>query len=312
MIGSQLRWLYYTLRGQFDRAEPHRKRVEEHAAEVGSAWQVETWQGPLLVVVNSATRDIIQSTRVAEELEVAARTVPSLKPYVRGARECLLLIRGEADRALIEATYSDPKFLMSRQRAGWARFRANAAVAHNLRGEHDQAKRICEESLEGLPTADRDYAMLFMPLELELATADAALGHLDEASARLEALLTRFESCDNPLVLGCIHATATRIAYVAKHSEAFERSFADTERWFVPTGAPALIAQCTELRAMRAELLPAAAPAAPSGEEKFATVTAGMVGEDSETVIYPTDDTAESGFRPVATSVAPPARDDSD
>ena len=45
MIASQLRFLYYMNRGEFSKAAAHREQVELHAAHVGSAWQVETWEG---------------------------------------------------------------------------------------------------------------------------------------------------------------------------------------------------------------------------------------------------------------------------
>ena len=47
MIASQLRFLYYAARGELVRAEPHRARVELHAAHIGSVWQVEAWEAPL-------------------------------------------------------------------------------------------------------------------------------------------------------------------------------------------------------------------------------------------------------------------------
>jgi hypothetical protein len=138
MIASQLRWLYYTLRGEFDKAQPHRRLVEEHAADVGSVWQVETWQGASLLVVHSAMRDIVSSTRILEELHAASRTIPSLKPYVRAAQVNLLLARGDlSDLAFLERIFSDHE-LAPREHVGWARFTANVARFHNGRGEHQQ------------------------------------------------------------------------------------------------------------------------------------------------------------------------------
>ena len=45
MIASQIRFLYYMNRGELSKAAPHREQVELHAAHVGCAWQVETWEG---------------------------------------------------------------------------------------------------------------------------------------------------------------------------------------------------------------------------------------------------------------------------
>jgi hypothetical protein len=248
MIASQLRWLYYTLRGEFDKALPHRRLVEEHAAEVGSVWQVETWQGASLLVVYSAMRDIVGSTRILEELHAASRTIPSLKPYVRAAQVNLLLARGDlSDLAFLERVFSDQE-LAPREHVGWARLTANIARCHNVRGEHQQAKRICEDALRLVTDADRDYAAHFAPLDLELATADAALGQFEEAFARIDALLARFRQCDHALVLGSIHATRAQIAHDAGDVEGYERHLAEAERWFRSTQHPSLIAQCVRLR----------------------------------------------------------------
>jgi tetratricopeptide (TPR) repeat protein len=248
MIASQLRWLYYTLRGEFDKALPHRRLVEEHAADVGSVWQVETWQGASLLVLYSAMRDIVSSTRILEELHAASRTIPSLKPYVRAAQVNLLLARGDlSDLALLERIFSDHK-LGPREHVGWARLTANIAKCYNVRGEHQQAKRMCEDALRLVTDADRDYAAHFAPLDLELATADAALGHFEEAFARVDALLARFRECDHALVLGSIHATRAQLAHDAGDADGYERHLAEAERWFRSTQHPPLIAQCVRLR----------------------------------------------------------------
>jgi hypothetical protein len=44
MIGAQLRFFYYAIRGALAKAMSHRKQLEAHAAYAGSAWQVETWE----------------------------------------------------------------------------------------------------------------------------------------------------------------------------------------------------------------------------------------------------------------------------
>lgn len=251
MIASQLRWLYYTMRGEFERALPHRRLVEEHAADVGSVWQVETWQGASLLVVYSSMRDIVSSTRIAEDLEAASRAVPSLKPYLRAAEINLLVVRGEvSDEAPFERVFADHE-RAPREHVGWARLTANVARYRNLRNEHQQAKRICEQALSVIDDVDREYAAHFTPLELELATADAALGHVEEAFARVDALLARFRDCNHALVLGSLHATRAQIAHAAGDIEGYERHLGQTERWFLSTQHPSLIAQCARLRELR-------------------------------------------------------------
>jgi hypothetical protein len=159
-----------------------------------------------------------------------------------------LLARGDvSDPVYLERVFSDQK-LAPREHVGWAGLTANIAKCHNFRGEHQQAKRMCEDALRLVTDADRDYAAHFAPLDLELATADAALGHFEEAFVRVDALLARFGQCDHPLVLGSIHATRAQIAHEAGDVGGYERHLAEAERWFRSTQHPSLIARCVRLR----------------------------------------------------------------
>ena len=51
MIASQIRFLYHMNRGDFRTAQQHRQQVDIHAAHVGSAWQVETWESAALIPI---------------------------------------------------------------------------------------------------------------------------------------------------------------------------------------------------------------------------------------------------------------------
>src|SRR5262249_42740147 len=114
-----------------------------------------------------------------------------------------------------------------------------------------EAKRVCEQALSAVGDADREYAAHFAPLELELASADAALGCFEEASARVDALLARFRECDHPLVLGALHAARAQIAHAAGEVEIYESHLTQAERWFLSTAHPSLVAQCARLRELR-------------------------------------------------------------
>lgn len=249
MIASQLRFLYHMNRGEFEIAAVHRDQVEVYAAQVGSIWQVETWEPAVLILVYNSVGDIVGSTRVAHRLELLSRTVPSLQRHARLAQNALEVNRHERrDIAPLAAEFES---FAPRSFNGWGTTMSYLAREYNERGLHVKAKEVCERTLSHLNEGDREYVSHFLVLELELAVADAGLGRNNEALGHLDALLARFEPSGHPLAIGLIHETRARIAYGAGNVPEYERSFGQVERWFSPLGSPALIAKIERLAELR-------------------------------------------------------------
>jgi hypothetical protein len=244
MIASQLRFLYYANRGEFAKAAPHREQVELHAAHVGSAWQVETWEPSALLPVQTALGDVVAITRTVDRLELLSRTVPSLKLYSRIAKQSLRLAQKARPDPAMEADF---KARAPRSFIGWALVHGFAARGHNQRGEHAEAKSICESVLSHLTDEDRAYATLFLVVDLEMARAEAGLGDSEAGLRRVDALLTRFQGLDHPMVQGSLYETRARIAWAAGRRDEYTLSLAAVESWFRPTGTPALIAKYERL-----------------------------------------------------------------
>ena len=260
MIASQLRFLYYMLRGEFDKAAPHREQAELHAAHVGSVWQVETWEAPALILITTTLSDIVGATRVAHRLELLSRSVPSLKRHTRLARQGLMLARREAGYTKsVAAEYASH---IPRSYIGWAATMAFLARGHNELGEYSEAKLVCERTLAHVTDADRDYVALFLLLDIQLAIADAGLGDSALALLRIDRLLDRFVDCDHPLVHGLLHEARAKIYFYAGSRPEYERSRAEVEHWFRPTATPVLIAKCEALAQLgAADKVEAGAPA---------------------------------------------------
>lgn len=249
MIASQLRFLYYMLRGEFAKAAVHRDRVELHAAQVGSVWQVETWEAAALILVYSSQHDIVGSTRVAHRLEHLSEAVPSLKHHARLSRHALLLSRHE--KAYIEEVAEQYGNHVPRSYIGWGATMGNLARGYNERRRHAEAKEVCEQALAHLTDADHEYVAHFLLLDLELCVADAALGRGTEAMARVDGLIERFRCTEHPLALGMLHETRARIAWAAGNLDEYERSLSEVERWYGSTGTPFLIAKTKRLAELR-------------------------------------------------------------
>jgi hypothetical protein len=221
-----------------------------HAAHVGSAWQVETWEAVSLIPVYTALDDVDAMTRVTARLEELARTVPSLKFYARLARHALTLLLSHSPEEIVahakEVTGHAPRSYI-----GWATTQAFAARAFNQIGDHASAKAICEASLLHVDDADREYVTLFLHLDIEMAHAEAGLGQSDRGFSRIDALLVRFRESKHPLVQGLLHEARAKIAWAAGRLDEYDVSRITVERWFRPTGTPALIAKCERLTDLR-------------------------------------------------------------
>ncbi|HEX4340126.1 MAG TPA: protein kinase [Polyangiaceae bacterium] len=258
MIASQLRFLYRMNRGEFAAAEEQRKLVELHAAQVGSIWQVETWESPALILVYTSLSDVVSATRVMHRLETQSAVVPNLRFHHRLAIAALWSVRKEP--GYIERYDSEFASYTPRAFIGWASSLGYLAQAYNEAGRHEEARAVCERTLVHVTDADRDFVSLFLNLDVQHAMALAGLEKTDEACAILKGLLQRFKHVDHPLALGLIHEALARIAWAAGVTEDYEANLVATETHFRGTGTPILIARCEELGRLRLARVAASLP----------------------------------------------------
>ena len=254
VIGGQLRFLYYMNRGEFTKAAPHRQQVELYAAQVGSAWQVEIWEAPALLLIHTTLTDVVACTRLSKRLELIGETVPALRLYARLAPEGLRLITNDS---LLEAKAAVAAILEGRAPRsfiGWAAAHAYVAWGCNDLGEYErasgrdgmlwfnEAKASCEPVLALMMDDDRGTSRCSSSWTIGHARATAALGDVAGALSRIDGLLARFQTSDHPLVHGLLHEARARIAWAAGRTDEYARSAEEVERWFRPTETPALIA----------------------------------------------------------------------
>jgi len=255
MIASQLRYLYYSFRGEASKAAPHRKQVEVYAAQVGSAWQVEIWECPAMILLYTHTLDTVAATRLVHRLDSLTKSVPTLRRYKRLALHALMVARGAALYA--EKLIKEYTDLPPRSYIGWAATLAYFARALNDIGQYERAKGLCENALAELSDAHRDYVTLFLMLDLQAAVADAGLKNYAQALSRIDGLITRFAACDHPLLQGSLHDVRARVCWAAGDVPGYQRSLSLVNFHFQSTGTPALIAKCEQL----AQVARAPAPA---------------------------------------------------
>jgi hypothetical protein len=247
MIASQLRYLYHFNRGELEQAAPHREQVELHAVQVGAAAQVERWESPALIPLSIMIGDVVSSTRAVHRLGMDA-SASYMRPYRLLAKSALELL---VDSPGLEQTH---EFLMRELKArkpryfiGWAT--THSAIARKLLavGNAAAAEALCRAALAHVDDADREYVLLFLDLDMQLAHALAAQGKHEQALAQLDALLARFAPSGHPLALGLLHEARGRICHAAGARDGYLQSAREAERWLRPTNMPLLIAKCERL-----------------------------------------------------------------
>jgi hypothetical protein len=263
MIASALRAIHFATRGDMAQSRLHREQVDVHAIQVGSAWQVELWEPAALILVHTQIGDVTEMVRISDRLNALAPEYPSLQLYSRLASMALTLVR-EDDGALqvdpstptasIESTILDVLAVVDaeppRSFIGWGATCGFCARAMNYIGKHAEAKALCERALAQLTEADRPFVTLFLNLEIELAAADAGLGAVAEAQARMHELRNFHAASDNPLTRGRIHEAYVRLYARIGDWDAFREHLDAMRSWYTRTGTASLIARVERLRVL--------------------------------------------------------------
>ena len=247
MIASQLRFLYYMNRGEFQSAAQHRQQVDIHAAHVGSAWQVEVWEPAALIPVYGWVQDVDGMVQIADRLEVLAKDVPSLRRYARLARMSQALVLSDETAVANAVSIAMLDEVEPRSYIGWTLQLGLTAMGSRILGNHEDARRLCSAAAAHLTDDDREYVTLFLAVDIERAWSEAALGHMDRAIEQLDAFIARYEASGHPLALGLLHEARALIAYQGGRADLATPSVHAADRWLRPTQNPALIAKCERL-----------------------------------------------------------------
>jgi hypothetical protein len=237
LSANQLRMMYYAHRGDFERAERYRERVELHAIQRGSAWQVETWTYVAMMSVYARTHNAIGVKHCAQQVERLSHEVPSLRFAARRTYGTYLLLRGSPEEAL--------PFLMSDDEplavAGWSRSRSMLAAALNQLGRYEEARSLCLHVLSFLTPADLAFPALNLEIQLQLALAEAGLGNLQLAADQLDALIQKHLPNEGPLTLCALYETRAEVAVAMHDINALEIHLMRMQHWRSVTGDRSLI-----------------------------------------------------------------------
>lgn len=244
LSADHLRGIYYASQGNAAEAARYRQRVETHAIQLGSAWQVETWAPSDDSRTALLAHDAMGLKRAAQELTRLAEQSASLAPYASSAQAAYLVLRGKPREAIeLLEQVQEPMAAV-----GWVRNRGVLARAYNALGEHASARDVCLFALSQLVPADLDYPAMNLIVPTELAIAEAGLGNFTEAHAALARLLQKYGPDQAPITLGSIHDAQVQVALREHDFTAASLALAETERRYRATSLPSLRERLDTLR----------------------------------------------------------------
>jgi tetratricopeptide (TPR) repeat protein len=246
LSADQLRMMHYGNRGQLEEFQKYRERVETHAIQRGTAWQVEMWTFSQLTNIYIRWGYVAGLKECMEQLKRLSAEVPSLRAYHARAVGAYLLLRGSPNEALEWLGRDEAP----RERVGWARGQGLRARAYNELGDYASAHRICLEALNTMSPGDLEFTVMNLGLEIELARTEALLdpeSGSTRAENRLRGLLERYAAKGNPITLGSLHEALAELATWRRDTRAFQYHLCEVERWFRSTANPALIARYERL-----------------------------------------------------------------
>ncbi len=248
---DQLRLLYHAHRGESDRVQYYRERVELHAVQGGTTWQSEVFWPVLLLTGDALAGDTIGVRRLAEQLTRRAQDVPGLSPYASAAHAIYLSLRGNLAEAMSAFERLLPQ-LPVRRAVAWQTVRAFYADALNRAGAHQRAKVVAQEVLSNMVSGEEKVVLRFLEAERQLAIAESGLSNHGRAVQILDKLLSSHGHRDNHLLVGLLHKTRAEVAFKVGDLVSAEKHVAELDLRFRATQNPAAIAQLERM----AEKLP--------------------------------------------------------
>lgn len=243
MNADQMRAYYYANQGDLVRARHHFERLEVHAVELGSTWQVEVRAPAPATMLAMRIADATMMKRAVQDLERLSPSIPSLTRHLLYARAVHMLLRRDYESVveLLEGDSDDPVI-------GRLRSRSALAEAYNALGRHREAKAVCDEAISRADDDDFDFVAQNLNLQIQGALAHAGLGELQTAKQQLDRLLVRHAARQGRLTLGALHLARCRVALLESDYQAAREHLAEAETFYRPTGVPSLIDQLSPLR----------------------------------------------------------------
>lgn len=243
MSADHFRVTYYANLGDATRAEQYRQRIEVHAVQLGSTWQVELWAPVDAAKIAMRLDDPLVIRRVFQDLSRLGAELPSIAAEERRARGMYFVLSRQYDKAVPLLDGDEEPYSI----IGWTLTRGALARAYNGLGQHQRAKQVCEAALAHRDAGDFDYPVMGLNAQIELAHAESFLGNHALAAAQLDRLIEKHGSAGGPMTMGSLHEARAWVALRSGALDLCREQLSMMESWYRPTEVAPLLSRVGEL-----------------------------------------------------------------
>ncbi|MGD8861610.1 MAG: protein kinase [Myxococcales bacterium] len=288
VCADRIRTVYYTVRGYREEADRYRQRIEMHAVQGGSTWQVHAFSVPIEGISAAIYGDVVGARRALERIDELAERTPSLQPlrdlclsayqYARGQYEEVVRL-GEAWQAR-----HPPGTVI-----GWAQAYMAHAGALLALGRAEEARDMAERGLDAVPPDDLDYFIMYMPLQGIYALAVGMSGDETRSRALLSRLELRLRDAGEHSALALLSEYRTRMARKRHDQAELQASLQSLEEAARLSRNPALIAHAERIAGLSARMTigsdPPTAPGFAPARVELRDVDSGLSGKAEQTIV---------------------------
>jgi tetratricopeptide (TPR) repeat protein len=232
---------YYLLRGDAARAHHFRRLLDLKAIENGSSWQVEWIAVPLEGLAAAVWTDLLGMRRTLDRLDRLVEQEPSFVHMRDTVRIPYLFRRGDYG----QVTVLGEAFIKAhppRTLIGWAVTYAMVALAYVELGRAERALEICEAALAHVSEADREYFVMYTPLEAAYAAALALKGEFERSDEIFRARSARMAASDEPVCVAVMYEYRIKVARMRGDQAALSKALAELNVAALSSRNPGIVA----------------------------------------------------------------------
>jgi serine/threonine protein kinase/tetratricopeptide (TPR) repeat protein len=240
-----IKMTFHGYRGEKDLADYHRRQGELFALQGGLSWTAFAVLSIRTAYIAMVSQDTLGVLQAAVDLERVAEIAPNALLYRDLCRAYVAMTRGQPEAALeiYERIANMPHAKLMPAIELDAAFHAEALMRV---GKLQEAKAVCEAAIAQRSAQGGTPYTLRLSIQ-QLAIAEAKLGEIASAKARLAELQPKLLLSEAPLPIGAVCRDQARIALMEGDAAEFDKHFAEMVRWFRKTKNQVLIQQCRKL-----------------------------------------------------------------